>query len=71
MSSRKLGQWRPLSSNDRRLITRLGSALAEFYGAQLSDKHRRQAQRILCDRNGPLADRVTGTQRIDLETLVV
>jgi hypothetical protein len=71
MTSRKLGQWRPLNANDRRLIGKLGVALAEFKREQLSDKHLSQAQHLLCSRYGPLANRIVGTDRvIDLDALV-
>jgi hypothetical protein len=71
MSRRRLGQWRPLSNVDRRWIRRIASGLAEFKGEQLRDKHLMQAQRLLCSKNGPLADRITDTRsEVDVQAMV-
>ena len=70
MGSRRLGQWRLLSDIDRRLIARVGAALAEFRN-ELADKHLNQAQRLQCSKNGTLADRITGVEnKVDIEALM-
>jgi hypothetical protein len=65
-SHRTLGQ-RPLSERENRLVERVASALAAYYGARVSAKYTEMALQLL--RNRP-ADPPWRGDRADVESMV-